>query len=1137
MSNQNLNTLNVKILNYTGDHIYHRGRPIHSFPLDPSGTNSLCLDRLGVGPTQPCPNPLYNLDVSGVTRIIGHISDASSQGNLGQVITATTDGWTWTDVSGTAGTNLWTLNGTDIYYNGGDVGIGTSNPSTTLDVSGNVLIQGTLDMSCNHIIDVSGISFCPNGGGIDLSCNPIRDVSGIYFCDGSSFTHGNSLDISASTVHIVNTNLIVDDNVSIGTTDTSGGLFILKPQHLHDYGPATFPPNLYLKANTTSNSTAVLKFSARYAGMYQCEPAYIWQGYRVGSSGGSGPDPDTSEGRLCITANGYTSFILDGHNGYVGIGNRGQVLQSGTGDVTLIPTQPLDVSGNTLIRGDLQVGIGNENRQLTLRCAASGTGNPNDASRNGLIIWDGPSSLQQGGLFTALDTNTNRSIFEFGLSYNQDGVGNIIDVSNIIVLDSSGGGRVGIGTYEPLQTLDVSGNTRLRGALYDTANSSGGVGQVLTSTGTGTNWAAAGGGGSGLWTSDTSGTIYYDISGDLTKVGIGTNLPTAMLDVSGNVKIRGFLDMSCNRIIDVSGIYFCDASGSSITGGNSLDISSNIVYFKNKGGQIPITVDISGNTRLRGALYDTANGPGTSGQVLSSTGTGTDWIDAGGGGGGGLWSSGGLGSIYYDGSGGSGPKVGIGTTSPATALDVSGVLTVHDGTIDMSGDNLAIGNLVFDMSIPGTKNTAVGQGALHMNFGGTENTAMGYAALENNESGNYNTAMGSTALFANEDGTHNTAVGYQALEDNRGGTGNTAVGSQSLLDNIDASYNTAFGMGALSANTNGPKNTAVGYLALTTNIDASCNTAVGYKALNANTTGNHNVAIGYHSLLSTTLASDNVAIGSSALEMGEHGRNIAIGSSALKANVNGSSNVAIGYQAMLQNNPSSAGTGQCVAIGSFALANNTTGMENIAIGEQSQNQQQFGRGNTSIGWMSLVGDSTFTGSYNTAIGYQAGGFPGDPPVTGLDGSNNTFLGNGAYLAGTMGITSNTIILGNSSITDLRCADTSISGLSDARDKKDIIDIPYGLDLINNLQPRQFTWNMRGETDSNPNQGTTRVGFIAQELQTVLGEDNTVLNMVNNHNPNKLTASYGQLVPVLTKAIQELTYKLAAMEARLTAAGL
>ena len=79
--------------------------------------------------------------------------------------------------------------------------------------------------------------------------------------------------------------------------------------------------------------------------------------------------------------------------------------------------------------------------------------------------------------------------------------------------------------------------------------------------------------------------------------------------------------------------------------------------------------------------------------------------------------------------------------------------------------------------------------------------------------------------------------------------------------------------------------------------------------------------------------------------------------------------------------------------------------------------------------------------------------------------------------------------------------------------------------------------MRGETDDNPNQGTTRIGFIAQEVLTTLGEDNVVLNMINKGNPEKLLLSYTQLIPVLTKAIQELTSKLDVIEARLTAAGL
>ena len=35
---------------------------------------------------------------------------------------------------------------------------------------------------------------------------------------------------------------------------------------------------------------------------------------------------------------------------------------------------------------------------------------------------------------------------------------------------------------------------------------------------------------------------------------------------------------------------------------------------------------VAGNARVTGAYYDSGNSPGTSGQVLSSTATGTDWV-------------------------------------------------------------------------------------------------------------------------------------------------------------------------------------------------------------------------------------------------------------------------------------------------------------------------------------------------------------------------------------------------------------------------------------------------------------------------------------------------------------------------------
>ena len=57
---------------------------------------------------------------------------------------------------------------------------------------------------------------------------------------------------------------------------------------------------------------------------------------------------------------------------------------------------------------------------------------------------------------------------------------------------------------------------------------------------------------------------------------------------------------------------------------------------------------------------------------------------------------------------------------------------------------------------------------------------------------------------------------------------------------------------------------------------------------------------------------------------------------------------------------------------------------------------------------------------------------------------------------------------------------------------------------------------------NSNRGKIDFGFIAQEVQSV---DNELLRLVYDSNPEKLEMSYGKLVPILVKAIQELSNKI------------
>jgi trimeric autotransporter adhesin len=120
-----------------------------------------------------------------------------------------------------------------------------------------------------------------------------------------------------------------------------------------------------------------------------------------------------------------------------------------------------------------------------------------------------------------------------------------------------------------------------------------------------------------------------------------------------------------------------------------------------------------------------------------------------------------------------------------------------------------------------------------------------------------------------------------------------------------------------------------------------------------------------------------------------------------------------------------------------------------------------------------------------------------------------------------------ITLGNAFHSNLRCNDTSISSLSDGRDKTDIVDSTYGVEWLKGVKVRKYKWQSR---DGNGKDGLTRLGFIAQELQEACGDCNAILDIVQENNPDKLEVKMGNLVPILTKAIQELTARIEDLEA-------
>lgn len=271
---------------------------------------------------------------------------------------------------------------------------------------------------------------------------------------------------------------------------------------------------------------------------------------------------------------------------------------------------------------------------------------------------------------------------------------------------------------------------------------------------------------------------------------------------------------------------------------------------------------------------------------------------------------------------------------------------------------------------------------------------------------------------------------------------------------------------------------------------------------------------------------DCIAVGTDSLASITTGlRNIAIGTEALNSVTSGNNSVAIGYNALKLYNGFPAN----VAIGFNSLINLVSGIQNTAIGSQSL-EHATGTGNTAVGFQSLV--TQIAGTNNSALGNQAG-------IGLVSGNQNTFLGNQSgylstsgnnniiigYLAGASTPTSsNEITLGNSSNTVLRCAVTSITSLSDARDKKEIVELPVGLEFIKSLKPVSFVWDDRTEDGKHD---IKDFGFIAQDLKATQEKYDMAetLGLVYEENPEKLEASYGKLIPILVKAIQELTAKV------------
>jgi hypothetical protein len=177
-------------------------------------------------------------------------------------------------------------------------------------------------------------------------------------------------------------------------------------------------------------------------------------------------------------------------------------------------------------------------------------------------------------------------------------------------------------------------------------------------------------------------------------------------------------------------------------------------------------------------------------------------------------------------------------------------------------------------------------------------------------------------------------------------------------------------------------------------------------------------------------------------------------------------------------------------------------------------------GTTYIGRDNSAGTG-FGGAAYASVLYSSGAYPLEFFTNGTERMRITSAGE-VWIAGTT----------DRGAFNLQCNGTGVWGAgaytngSDARIKEEIEPISSSLEVVNKLNPVTFKYKEDWSSDR-----ATQTGFIAQELQEALA-DEVYIDGVVNDTSEYMSVAYQNIIPILTKAIQELSAKVTALEAQL-----